>query len=46
MTPWANAEVREYTFAEDNDEAARIVKVEAPVEKEGKNAPTSSDMKN
>ena len=43
MKPWANTEVRVYTFkAEDDDEAA--VQLVDEVVKEGKNEPTSTTM--
>lgn len=47
--PWANAEVREYTFTSDSDDDASIELVKPskqPIVQEGKEEPTSSDMKN
>ncbi|BGP35702.1 hypothetical protein JCM10296v2_007554 [Rhodotorula toruloides] len=44
-TPWANAEVRAYTFASADDDDAKVVPVKE-VAKEGANAPTSSDLQN
>ncbi|GAA6006869.1 hypothetical protein JCM11491_003212 [Sporobolomyces phaffii] len=44
-TPWANAEVRAYKFKSDDDDAAELEKV-AQVVEEGRNEPTSSDMRN
>lgn len=47
MTAWANCEVREYTFAvdeeQDNDGATRLVLVQNVVQ-EGANYPTSSGL--
>jgi hypothetical protein len=44
---WANAEVKEYTFAneeeEDEEGEARLVQVKR-VAKEGENEPTSSEI--
>lgn len=44
-TPWANAEVRAYRFKSQDDEEAALEKVEEVVE-EGKDDPTSSEMRN
>ncbi|GAA5883036.1 hypothetical protein JCM16303_006802 [Sporobolomyces ruberrimus] len=44
-TPWANAEVRAYRFKSQDDEEAVLEKVEEVVE-EGKDDPTSSEMRN
>lgn len=46
VTPWANAEVREYTFAEAGDEEAVLVPAERDptVAKEGQREPTSSEQ--
>lgn len=43
--PWANAEVRAYTFASADDDDAKVIPVKE-VAKEGGNAPTSSDLQN
>ncbi|ORY73621.1 histidine phosphatase superfamily [Leucosporidium creatinivorum] len=43
--PWANAEVRAFTFASDDDEDAKLVLVKE-VAKEGEEEPTSGEMKN
>lgn len=40
--PWANCEVREYTFAAENDDEAALVPVKR-VAKEGESEPTSSE---
>ncbi|KAI5481276.1 phosphoglycerate mutase family protein [Pseudohyphozyma bogoriensis] len=40
-TPWANAEVKEYTFSSDDDEEATVVPIRL-VTREGGDAPTSS----
>ncbi|KAK4331148.1 phosphoglycerate mutase family protein [Rhodotorula toruloides] len=44
-TPWANAEVRAYTFSSADDDDAKVISVKE-VAKEGGNAPTSSDLQN
>lgn len=43
LKPWANTEVRVYTFKAEDDDEASVVLVDEVV-KEGKNEPTSSTM--
>lgn len=45
LQPWANAEVRAFTFASVDDEDAKLVLVKE-VAKEGEEEPTSGEMKN
>ncbi|KAF8314941.1 phosphoglycerate mutase-like protein [Clavulina sp. PMI_390] len=40
---WANAEVRQYTFASEDDEDAKVIQIQSEV-KTGEPAPTSGDM--
>ena len=46
LQPWANAEVREYTFASADDDDAALVPAEhdPTVAKEGTREPTSSEQ--
>jgi hypothetical protein len=41
LKPWGNAEVREYTFAEEDDDDAVVLEVKK-IAKEGADDPTSS----
>lgn len=43
LQPWANAEVREYTFQSADDDDAVVVPVKE-VAKEGEQEPTSTDL--